>query len=460
MVNFDITKKYDEYNVKRKEPSIDRMPKEKREDLELCIKNYSKFLDKCRTADLVGEWATNVAEKRGFIGIDEADENTNGISILNEDHTTFALIRKGKLPLEEGVRFIFTHTDAPALRVKPKPIIFSLDSEEQQVHLGAELDTFSSGGIQNYQWVARDVDVMGWNIRKGRRRKIKFPGNILDVSAHVDNRVYEREEVGDAFKEESLDIITGYPGFKELLKAFNFKNEEEFATSRLWAVPRNKPLRLGNLLSAYGHDDRSCTFAAVKALLEIKKPRYTSIVVGFDSEEIDSPGKDAAKGNFFEKMLFSLGELNGAESSNLNLHFLYSLYDKSLALSGDADVGGARYEDRWNLVDSKNITKLGYGVFVSACDGTYSGNQISPVYLDKLITSFDKNKICRQVVGSPHPADESGSSGSMAEFFTNRGLKTINAGVGVVGLHSPTEILHVGDFYWMTQAYKTFFSKL
>jgi aspartyl aminopeptidase len=459
MTKFDLSKKLDDYNVRRQEPSVDRMPKEKRAELEDYVKEYSRFLDKCRTADLVGEWAVNIAERRGFKDIEETDETTKNFYVLNEDHTTFALVKKGRVPLTEGVRFIFTHTDAPALRIKSKPIIFSLDFEDQQVHLGAELDTFSFGGIQNYQWVSRDVDIMGWAVRNGRRRRINFPGVIPDISCHVDNRFYEREELGEAFKEEHLDIVTGYPGFKELLKGLGFRNEEDFARARLWAVPINKPRRLGDFLTGYGHDDRSCTFAAMQALLEIRKPKYTTVVIGFDNEEIDSPGRDAAKGNFFERLLYRMGELEGLEHTELNTHFLYSIYDKSMALSGDVDVGGARREEKWDRIDIKNVAKLGYGAYVSACDGTYAGNQISPAFIDKIVTLFDKNKICRQVVGSPHPADESGQSGSMAEFFTNRGLKTINVGIGAAGLHSPNEIIHVGDLYWMICAYETFFSK-
>ncbi len=332
MTKFDLSKKLDDFNTKRREPAVERMSAERRAELEDYVKEYTRFLDRCRTADLVGEWAVSVAEKSGFQDMGESDETTKNMYYLNEDHTTFALVRKGKKPMEEGVRVICTHTDAPALRIKTNPILFNLDFEDQHVHLGAELDTFAFGGITNHQWVARDVDVMGWAVRNGRRKRIKFPGVIPDISCHVDNRVYEREELGDAIKQEHLDIVTGYPGFKELLKAFKFKSAEEFAMARLWAVPINRPRRLHNLITGYGHDDRSCTYAAMQAILGIKNPRYTTVVIGFDNEEIDSPGKDAAKGNLFERIMFQLCELEGYEPSSLNMHLLHNIYENSMAL--------------------------------------------------------------------------------------------------------------------------------
>lgn len=459
-MEFDAKGKTTEgFSIKRKEPSIDRLGAEKSKQLEDYVKEYSKFLNKCRTPDLVGEWMVDVAEDYKFVEHSSADEDTKDFYVINDDHTTFALVKRGRRPITDGVRVICTHTDAPALQVKPKPIIFSLDAENQAVHLGAELDTFAYGGIQNYQWLARNVDILGWHIKNGRRKRIKFSGTIPDISAHVDTRGLEGEEIDEAFMAEHLDIVTGYTGFKELLKSLNFKSEEEFARSRLWAVPQTKTNRLENLLSGYGHDDRACTFAAVQALLAVKRPKYTSMVIGFDKEEIDSPGKDAARGNFFEKMLLLTGELEGTDESKLNHHFLFSIYDKSMVLSGDLDIGGARREERLDLVDTKNVAKLGYGVFISGCDGSYGGNQVSPGYVDNIMCLFEKNKIIKQVIGSPHPADEMDSSGSMAELFTNRGIRAINVGIGATGLHSPTEIIHVGDFYWMLCGYETFFSK-
>ncbi|MBN1215508.1 MAG: hypothetical protein JXA99_08685, partial [Candidatus Lokiarchaeota archaeon] len=43
---------------------------------------------------------------------------------------------------------------------------------------------------------------------------------------------------------------------------------------------------------------------------------------------------------------------------------------------------------------------------------------------------------------------------SMNEFISDRGIDTINCGVTVGSLHSPNEVIHVGDLYHTIKGYK------
>ena len=68
---------------------------------------------------------------------------------------------------------------------------------------------------------------------------------------------------------------------------------------------------------------------------------------------------------------------------------------------------------------------------------------------------FNKNDVKWQV--SELGKVDEGGGGTVAQFLANRGIKTIDAGVGVIGMHSPFEITSKFDVYEAYKAYKVFY---
>ena len=64
---------------------------------------------------------------------------------------------------------------------------------------------------------------------------------------------------------------------ENILKILNEKYgmiEEDFLTAEIEIVPAGKARDLGfdrSMVMAYGHDDRVCSYAAVKAIIDIEK---------------------------------------------------------------------------------------------------------------------------------------------------------------------------------------------
>ena len=55
------------------------------------------------------------------------------------------------------------------------------------------------------------------------------------------------------------------------------------------------------MIAAYGHDDRSCSFAALDALLRLEEtPEYTAVCCLADKEEIGSMGISGMQSQAFE----------------------------------------------------------------------------------------------------------------------------------------------------------------
>ncbi|MBU2589499.1 MAG: hypothetical protein KKA65_03010 [Nanoarchaeota archaeon] len=439
--------------LKRDAPCTKNISKKTRYSIDSLIDRYMKFLDKARINNEVNKEIMDLAKEKNFFNKDK------NFKVENLDQTAFALVKIGRKPIEEGIRIIYAHNDVPCLQIKPVPIRMQWDPDLQPLHLGVEMSVMPYGGAVHYQWFARDCELRGWIVKNGRRRKLKLDVYIPDISTHVDYR--GSDEVDQAFSWENIRVIDGSDGEKSLLEFLKFESRIDFSRSKLYIVPKTQTTKIkGDYIAGYGHDDRCCAFTAVDAFLSARA-LYTTMVIGFDKEEIGSDGDGGAKGNFFEQILGrTIAKARNISLEKVTWGLVQKTIQNSYALSADVDVGASSFEAENNgNLDLKSMGKLGHGALICAYDGAWESNQISATYMDKILTMMNKQrvKIRYQVTGNPHDADNGEGSGSHAEYFTNRGIPTINLGLPVSGLHSHSELIHGGDLYWMKEAYKTFF---
>lgn len=429
----------------RPNPTTDKLKDSQIRKITKFSDEYMKFLDNVKIApDVVKSIYETCVEKNLDI--------RNYYS--NEDKTAFALVKRGKRPLREGMRLLYAHTDSPCLRAKVNAPLLEWDPEEQPLHTGVEIDTFSYGGINPHQWTGKSLKLKGWAIINGKRKEINLPVYSPEICAHTDTRGEQRIEFKEAHTEESIDLITGYKNVKSLLNKLRFKGKEDFARARLFIVPDSKSRRIGpHYIVGYGHDNKSGIFTSVEAFLE-SNPEYTSMIFGFDKEEAGSKGPGGAQSKFFDRVfntvLLKQGVIKSLEDLTEALRL--DIFSKSIAINADVDVGATNREV--DNVDSYSVAKLGYGTFINCVDGFSDGDQISPALIDKIMNLFKGKDIVFQPIGSSLPADRAHYETTMNCFFSDRGIPTINIGVATGCLHSPEEIIHEGDLFNAFKAYK------
>ena len=108
---------------------------------------------------------------------------------------------------------------------------------------------------------------------------------------------------------ENLDILIGSipvgkkdeKELKERVKA-NILNilkeqygieEEDFLSAEIEVVPAGAARDYGfdrSMIMGYGHDDRVCAYPSFEAILQMEKPKHTSVCLLVDKEEIGSVG--------------------------------------------------------------------------------------------------------------------------------------------------------------------------
>ena len=429
----------------RRHPTVDKIVPYQRRQIDDYVERYIDFLNRIRIApDAVKQVLEMAKESKFYKG--------RNFHIINDDKTAFALVKYGKKPINEGLRIIYSHCDSPCLQLKVKPLNFEWDIDLRDMHLGVELDTIPYGGVHAHQWAGRRLHLTGWTVIKGRRRNINLPVYSAEISPHADTRREEDTGFSEAHKQESLDLISGHKSRKELIKEIGFTGEEDFARTRLYAVPIVKAEKLHKFfITGYGHDNRIGVFTSVEALFK-SNPKYTTIVIGFDKEEVGSSGSGGAKSRFFEEVINEILTRNTRKPENITQIVREEIYRNSIAVNADVDIGSTDKEI--DNIDVRNTAKLGYGMFVAGTDGIMESDQQSPKLVDRIMSVLERRRVIFQTIGSPVPADKTESVATMNEFFINRGIPTINCSASVGSLHSPEEIVHIGDIYYTIKGYQ------
>ena len=439
--------------MKKKEvkkcPAMDNLNESKKKELEKYVKDYMLFLDKARTPRMTVDEMINMVTSKGFVEYSSEIKYMPGFYLTNENHSCIALVKLGKKSIEEGIRIVGAHTDSPCLHLKPHPL--------KECPLGVRLDSQPYGGINSWEWFDRLVRVVGVVIKNGKEIVIDFEGTIMDPAPHLVGKDVMDKKVKDAFDKEDLDILTGYRSKGELLKKLGIE-EKDFGRAELYVVPIEKTRRIGELIVGYGQDDRVCAYTATQGLLEAD-PEYTSIVIGIDKEEIGSTGETGAEGIFLEQVIDKVIAIQtGRALSQITTPYIRNILSESRMISADVTFSANFRNITAGVVDEDNVAKAGYGFTIGIYNGSgnkYDGNQVSANYADELMGLFDKAGVVYQTEGIPSKVGH-GGGGTIAKFFSARGIRTADGGVPLSGMHSKTEITHISDVYQTIKAFKTF----
>ncbi|WP_083872016.1 aminopeptidase [Aciduliprofundum sp. MAR08-339] len=448
----------------------------KKKDIKEAMKfaeEYKKFLKEAKTERETVEYLLTIAEKYGFKDLSKNNQLVPGdkFYVVNREKA-LALGVVGKKPLD-GFRLVVSHIDAPRIDVKPNPLWEDADSSL------ALLKTHYYGGIKKYQWVSRPLAIHGIVYTKdGKRINLRIGEDprdpvfvIPDLLPHLARKVQGERKLFDGIRGEELQLVVGNIPIEDkeikqkvkmhVLQYLNEKYgivEEDFNSADLEIVPAEDPRDVGfdrGLVGAYGQDDRICAYTSFRAILEVKNPTYTSIAFFYDKEEIGSDGNVGAQSNFLEYVLAKV--LAMIKPNYTYPEFLEILY-RTKAIS--ADVSAAINPIFKSVHDVQNAAKAGYGVVISKYTGhggKYGSSEATAEFMHEILTLFQNNKVPYQLA-ELGKVDE-GGGGTIAKFFAKYGMDVVDMGPGVIGMHSPFELVSKMDVWSSYLAYKVFLSQ-
>lgn len=429
---------------------------------------YKEFLDLAKTEREAVTYMIDRAEKAGFVELNQAikEKISPGDKIyVNNKNKSCVLFVIGD-DLEQGMNIVASHIDSPRLDSKANPLY-----EDSEL---AMFKTHYYGGIKKYQWptiplaihgVAYDKqgEVKTISIGEGEDDPVFFINDLLPHLSSDQNK----KSLASAIPGESLNVVVGHMPSEEsdvenpikrkvlelIYEKYNLV-EEDFWVSELEIVPAFKAKDVGfdrALIAGYGQDDRVCSYANFKAILEIENPKKTAVAIFADKEEIGSVGNSSMSSRFFEN---SVAEIlfNRGDYSDIKVRRALS---QSKVLS--ADVTAALDPNFKDVMDPKNSARLGYGVCLSKYTGSRgknSSNDANAEFLAEIRKLFEKEGIVWQT-GELGKVDQ-GGGGTVAFILAESGAEVVDMGTAMLSMHAPYELLSKADCHMTYKAYKAF----
>ena len=436
---------------------------------------YRKFISKCKTERECASELYAKAIEAGFRDLDKLIEEQGTLKagdrvIANNMGKGLALFTIGQEKLEKGMNILGAHIDSPRLDLKQIPVY-----EDTQM---AMLDTHYYGGIKKYQWVALPLALHGVVCKKdGTTVQINIGDKpedpvfgITDLLVHLSAEQMEKK-ASKVIEGENLDLLIGSIPMEEnenekevkdkvkanilfiLEEAYNIA-EEDFVSAEIEVVPAGDARDYGfdrSMIMGYGHDDRVCAYPSFMAMLPVEKPKYTSVCLLVDKEEIGSVGASGMHSKFFENCVAEVMNLMGDYSE---LAVRRALKNSKVLSS---DVSAAFDPNIPSVMEKKNTAYFGKGLVFNKYTGSRGksrSNDANPEYIATLRKILDDKDISFQT--SELGKVDQGGGGTIAYILANYGMNVIDSGVAVLNMHAPWEIISKVDLYEAYRGYIAF----
>lgn len=427
---------------------------------------YKDYISKNKTERACVKDSIRLAKEKGFKPLDSFETLKPGDKVyVNNRDKNIALFVIGNKPLTEGMRILGAHIDSPRMDLKQNPLY-----ESEGFALA---DTHYYGGVKKYQWVTIPLSLYGVVAKKdgtvvdvviGEDDNDPVVG-ISDLLIHLAAEQLDKK-AAKVIEGENLDVTLGNMPLvgeeKDAVKANILKllkdkydiEEEDFVSAEIEVVPSGKARDYGldrSMIAGYGHDDRVCAYTSLTAILDMDVCDYTCCTILVDKEEIGSVGATGAQSLFFEntigEMLVKMG-IDSFVQTRLTL-------SRSKMLSSDVSAGVDPLFVSVN--DKKNAAYLGNGIVFNkytGARGKSGSNDASAEYVARIRAVMDESNIHYQTAELGKV--DLGGGGTIAYILGNYNMDVIDAGIAVLNMHAPMEVVSKVDVYETYQAYIAF----
>ena len=438
------------------------------EDEKVLMEDYARayidFMNAAKTERECVDECILLAEAKGFRPYEAGMKLEPGDKVYyNNRGKNIDLAVIGRKPLSDGANIAAAHTDSPRLDLKPNPLY-----EDTEL---AYLKTHYYGGVKKYQWVTIPLELHGVIVKAdGSKLQVKFGEGdepkfvITDLLPHLGRRQAEKP-MAEAIPAENLNLLIGSvpvtdPEAKarykqHVMELLNEKYgivEEDLLSAELETVPAFDAVEIGfdrSLIGAYGHDDRVCAFAEFKALLDMEDvPEKTAVCIFADKEEVGSQGVTGMRSEAFEHFMNDLCKSQGVD--------VYDCFRNSFCLS--ADVTAALDPIYAEVFEKYNDARINHGIGIfkySGARGKSGASDASAETVGYVRRLFNENGVLWQLT-EMGTIDE-GGGGTVALYMANRNIETIDAGVPVLSMHAPFEVVSKLDCYMTYKGCKAVF---
>ncbi len=417
------------------------------------------FIEKSPSRFHAVEAAQLVLNGAGFqkLNIKEKWELKSGgkYYVTKNDSSMAVFIVGNKPPSNAGFKIIGSHTDSPAIRIKPNP---ELNVGENYLKLNTEV----YGGPILYSWFDRPLGLAGRVAIQDEET-----GKIISKPVKVDKiktiipsiAIHMNREVNSGFKvDKQKDLLPFISSIEEITKKFDLKEllskQMQVKKDRvldfelyLYDLAQGQIIGLDNdMISCSQMDDLAMVYASLKALIGAPVGEATKITMFFDNEEIGSKTMQGADspllGSILERISLSMGE--GRES------YLRAL-ENSFVIS--SDMAHALHPNAQEKHDPTNKPLINGGPVIKiSTNFRYTSDSESAAYFESLCKQA--NVPVQRFVN--HSNERGGST--IAPITAGRlGIPSVDIGNPMLSMHSIKELCGVMDHHYLIKVFQEFY---
>lgn len=402
------------------------------------FKAYKNFLNDNKHEYFVLNYIENRAVENGYELYDENKYYDTGDKLIFKFNKFIALIELGE-DFSEGANMIISHIDSPRLDVIPNNPYVEKDD-------GVFWKVSPYGGIIEQSWLDRPLALVGkvydkdGNLVMINTEKDKVFFTISSLLPHLNGR--------KEMKDLTLDKLMVRMG-RDVIKKINKKyklNEDSLKFADLSFVPAGKAIDIGfdkELIASYGHDDRCCAFAELEAMFTSEKSAKTKIALFTSYEETGSGQSSGAKSELIDDIFLELLDTEKRARKSIR---------NSKMLSADVCAG---FDSVYSTHFEENCKPiLGKGVGIVPFLGNKHGND-STIEMRELVRKLCVDNNINYQIETTKVTEYGG--GTVSTFFCIKGIDVIDAGIPVLAMHSPQELISKKDLESTYKLYKVFF---
>lgn len=425
---------------------------------------YKAFMNQAKTEREATKFILNQAVTKGYKPFSFSGSYQTGDRLyFNNRGKAVILAIVGQESLEQGVRIVASHIDAPRLDLKPRPLY-----EDGKM---AFFKTHYYGGIKKYQWPTVALALHGTVIKADGTSVDVCIGEeesdpvfyINDLLPHLDRN--GQKKISEYIPAENLNVLVGSLPLDEntkdpiktkvlaLLQEKYDIVEEDLFSSELCVVPAAKPRDVGldrSLIAAYAHDDRVCAYTSLQAMLEINNtPKYTTVCVFADKEETGSESNTGLNTHFLYDFICDLAQTQGANPRKT--------WYNTKCLS--ADVNACFDPNFSDVYERLNAAYINHGVVITKYTGgggKNSTNDATAEFFGQVRSILNANNVCWQ--SAELGKVDAGGGGTVAKYLARLNADVIDIGVPVISMHAPLEVVSKLDVYNTYLAFSAFFA--
>lgn len=372
------------------------------------------------------------------------------------DTTLYAFTIGRDCDLSRGIHIGGAHTDFPAIKVKPKPEIFTQGYMQLNTELygGPILSTFFDRSLS----LAGKVVTRGSSYDRPVSHLIDFQRPVAclpNLAIHMNRTANEKGTPVDNQKHllpilgTLNDMLNKDSTLVKLLAEELDVDPSEILDYDLCLYNLEQPELAGiteEFLCAPRLDDITSVCALVHALAESQNPNRVNLVCLFDHEEIGSLSKQGAD-SFLPNVV--VGKIWQAFGKSM----IDCMADLSDGLMLSADVAHAYHPNYPAVQDVTNYPVINQGfVFKSASNQSYAWDCEA---LASMMALCEDRQIPYQRFAK-HSNTKGG--GTIASILSSHlPVRTIDTGAGILAMHSSREMMGVKDQTALSRFAKAFF---